>query len=89
MNMGWFTDWLTGENKSILVRVPTNLVAAMDTLVYLNQDEELTKDEIVTEALDQYLKKRLWSAKAKTEYTTEVKKAETFRSSGMAQRRAE
>jgi hypothetical protein len=84
--MGLF-DWLFGDFTILSARVPKRAKFALETLAYLRQEESI--DPLVSEALDEYLKKNLWSTKQKTEYTTELKKAETFRSSGMAQRRAE
>jgi hypothetical protein len=85
MKMG-FLDWLMSDTTTLTVTIPKRAKAALETLVYLRQDEDTTMDTLVSEALDEYLKKNLWATKQKTEYTTEVKKAETY-TTGMRQRR--
>jgi hypothetical protein len=64
--MGFWRDFLFGEKdkKPMLVTLPTPLVFATETVVYLRNtkgDEEVTFDDIVQIALEQYLRKNLWT----------------------------
>ena len=80
-------DWLLTEKEDRLmtIRIPSEQYSAIKTLIYMDKDRELTRDEVIIEALDMYLKKKLWVTQEKTEHVTQIKRATTFRTGSMAQ----
>lgn len=65
-------------HATIQVTIPRQQIHAIETLLYMENSEELSRDYIIGEALDMYLKKRIWAAREKTEYVTQVKQVPGF-----------
>jgi len=63
------------EYKAMVLHVPTAMDHALETVTYLN---DVNKEEIILTALDEYLRKNLWSTK-ETGKTTEIKRLRQLR----------
>jgi len=77
---------LDPEVKAIVIRYPRTMDAAVETLIYMNR-HNLTKDEIIIEAIEEYLQRRLWAAKEKELNATQLQRVNSFKGSGIRQMR--
>lgn len=63
--IGRFLGMEGDDFDTVCVKLRKPLKSVMDTAVYLNEDEEITMDEIIEDALIEYFKKRLWLVEEK------------------------
>lgn len=68
--MSWLGNLFFGEkeNRAILVNLPSPIVYALETIVYLQntsviEENKTTRDDVIVTALNQYLSKNLWTTK--------------------------
>lgn len=73
-------NWMLEEKdtKSVLCSIPMPMYHAMQTMAYINSDQGITVDRIIIDALDEYLKKRVWATN-EMQNSTEIKRAPSFR----------
>lgn len=86
--MGFINRVLFGASPNMIcTEQPLKVIYALETLTHMlnqNRDEEdeLTKDDVITYALDEYLKKNLWATPKETASHTVIKRATSFDDTG-------
>lgn len=80
--MGFIQRLLFGqsENEAYTFFLDKKLMNGLDTLIYMEKNPEYDRDQAVADAIDEYLCKRIWAARDKNQYVTEITHTDTFKS---------